>query len=172
MVTVSMDAAASWCTSAGAEERAVGDGVGTISVRTLASSGGRDVVFAMTVAGAGAAVNAGGAIGVGGALSGFADVAGALATSAVRTAPFSVAFTDDGDDHKTPTNTANTTAPMRTNATGAFVGAGLPTVLTGGCDGVADFALARARVRRPALFTRSEIFFSDSRRNLRSADKR
>jgi len=173
IVTVSLDATAtSRCASTGAEAGLVGDGLGAISVRTVAVSAGRDVTFGVTAADAGGAFTARGTTAAGDSVSDFAGTAGALATSAVSTAVFSVAFTGDGDDHRTPTNTANTTAPMSTNATGALVGAELPMPSTGGCDGVADFALARARVRRPALFTRSEIFFSDSRRNLRSADNR
>jgi hypothetical protein len=173
IVTLSTDvAAACWVASTGVEAGVVGDTSGAGSIRTLTGSVGRDASFAITADGAGDASRARGAATAGVVEVAFAGTAGASGTPADRTAAFSVALSGDGDDHKMPTNAAHNTVPPRTRATGTFADAGLLSATTGGWDAVEVFALERAGVRRRAFFTRSEIFFSDSRRNLRSADSR
>src|SRR6188508_1049499 len=91
IVTVSMDAAAAaeWA-SAGAEGRAGESGTGAVSARALVVSIGRDVAVEVTAGRTGDAFDSRGACAAGDTAGAFAGTAGAPATSAVRTAAFSV----------------------------------------------------------------------------------
>ena len=179
-VTVSMDAAAAAeCTSAEAEARAGRGGTGAISDRAYVVSVGRDVAVEVSAGRTGDAFDARGAFAAGETAGAFAGTAGAPATSAVRTAAFSVwaaatcGSIDDVEGHDPPASIASRKSPARTRAIEAtFAGAGLRAAVDTGSAAVAVLAIERPRVRRRAPFTRSEIFFSESRRNLRSADSR
>jgi len=114
-------AAAEWA-SAGEDGLAGEGGTGAVSARALVVSIGRDVAVEVTAGRTGDAFDSRGAFAAGETAGTFAGTAGAPATSAVRTAGFSVCAaatcgsTDDVEGHDPPASIASRKSPARTRA--------------------------------------------------------